>query len=726
MFKQEWKNILKKPMTIATIIAIGLVPMLYSLIFLSAYWNPYNKTEKLSVAIVNNDKGTEFNDKKLNVGKDFVEGLEDNKSFKWKVTSKKQAMEGLNDEKYYLVIELPSDFSKNAATLLDEKPKKMKLNYYTNAGKNYVGAQIGTTAIKEVNANISKEITEQYAKTVFDNFKEIGDGMTKASDGAGKVNDGAAKITDGTDVLNKNLKKLNDSMITFESGSTKLKSGAEKLSDGIKKSNDGANQLNTGLNALLEGTGTLKAGSSDLNNGLSQLVEGGNKIESGSSKLEAGSNQLNAGLKQSYAGATELQKNEAGFNENLGATNDALKSIVNGLQDGSISKEDLLKLQAISNNLDQLSKGSNQIKNGVDQIAAAQGQLYEGSNNLLAGQKELNTNLNLFNSKLQEASNGANQLAQGSNDLYIGTKKLSEGSSLLSIGLGKLNTGGDELVQGINQLNAGSKQLSDGTNKLYSGSGDLLKGATDLTKGTTELHKSLKEGGDEVNKVKTSDETDQFFAEPTELVSHKLNNVKEYGVGLTPYILSIGLFAGGLMFTSVYPMRKNSIAPTTGLAWFFSKYSVLIFVGIMQSIVADMVLIHGMGLDVKNVWLFVVFTIITSLTFYSLIQFLTVTLGNVGQYLVFIIMLLQIGGTSGTFPISLTPTFFQTIHPYLPMTYAIKGFRELISSSVNKGLVWDQVYYLCGFAVLFIVLTNVTFAVRVKLSKKNQLSEIEA
>jgi len=729
VLKQEWKNILKKPMMIATIITIGLVPMLYSLIFLSAYWNPYNKTEKLSVAVVNNDIGTEFNDKKLNVGKDFVDGLKDNHSFKWKITNKKKAMKGLKDEDYYLVIEIPTNFSKNASTLLDEKPQKMKLNYYTNAGKNYVGAQIGSNAIKEINTKISKEITEQYAKSVFNNFKDIGDGMQKASDGANKINDGAEKITDGTNTLNKNLKKLNDSMLTFENGSSKLKSGAFQLSDGIKQSNDGATKLTTGLNSLLEGSGSLKDGSSNLNSGLAQLVDGSKKIEEGSSKLETGSSQLNDGLKQSYEGSVLLQKNEIGLNNNLSATNNKLKSILSDLQNnsGSLSNEELQKkiseLQAVSKGLDQLTKGSDQIKNGFDQIVLAQNKLYEGSNSLLAGQKELNANLNVFNSKLQLASNGAEQLSQGTNDLYNGMKQLTDGSTLLSTGLGRLNIGGDQLVQGLDQLDNGSKQLSDGTNKLYNGSGDLLKGATDLTKGTTKLHQSLKDGGEEVNKVKTTDTNDKFFASPTKLVAHKLNNVKEYGVGLTPYILSIGLFAGGLMFTSVYPMRKNSTIPTSGIAWFLSKYSVLIFMGIFQAIVADLVLIYGMGLDVKNVWFFYLFTIISSLTFYSLIQFLTVTLGNLGQYLTFIMMLLQIGGTSGTFPISLTPTFFQNIHPYLPMTYAIKGFRELISNSINNGYVWDQILYLSGFALIFILLTNITFMIRVKLPKKSQLSE---
>ncbi|MCG3055919.1 hypothetical protein KZ287_27510, partial [Escherichia coli] len=127
-------------------------------------------------------------------------------------------LEGLKNEKYYLVLELPSNFSENATTLMDEDPKKMKFVYHTNAGKNYSGAQIGSNAVTKINEQIKEEVTKQYAETVFDSFKEVADGLQEASDGAGKIEDGSKTLRD-------NLKKLAESTVTFEDG-------VEKLADG--------------------------------------------------------------------------------------------------------------------------------------------------------------------------------------------------------------------------------------------------------------------------------------------------------------------------------------------------------------------------------------------------------------------------------------------------------------------------------------------------------------
>jgi putative membrane protein len=171
-------------------------------------------------------------------------------------------------------------------------------------------------------------------------------------------------------------------------------------------------------------------------------------------------------------------------------------------------------------------------------------------------------------------------------------------------------------------------------------------------------------------------------------------------------------------------MRTTSEIPTSGFSYFISKYSVLIVVGIFQAIFADAILIYGLGLKVQNELYFYLFTILTSLTLYTIIQFLTVTMDKVGQYLIFILMLLQIGGSSGTFPKVLTPTFFQIINPLLPLTYAIKGFREFMSNTIDYGYVLNQALILALFGVVFITLTNLYLTVTVKkLTKKR--SEIE-
>lgn len=726
MLKQEWRNIIKKPFLIVVIVAIMLVPMFYSLIFLSAYWNPYGKLDQLPVAVVNHDKGAVLDGKTINIGKDFVDGIKDDDKFKWEFTTDKKAMEGLKNEDYYMVIELPAGFSQHASTLLEEHPEKMELDYYTNAGKNYTGSQISASAIKDISATLSKKVTEQYADAVFKNFNSVGKGMQDASNGAKQINEGVDKLATGTDTLSKNLKKLTDSNLVLKDGTAKLQTGAMKVANGIKQSSEGARQLNSGISTVLAGANSLKQGSGDLSTGLLQLSKASKKLEDGSGQLLNGNNQLAAGLKQSVDGSAALQNSLGQFTDNLSSVDKALQNVTNEFSNasstGSISPEEIKKvlaqLQAISTSMDQLNQGGQQIHTSYAQLAEGQNKLYSASNHLVAGQKEFNANSALFDGKLSEAATASQKMAQGSIDLFNGTKRVSDGSSALSTGLDQLNSGGSQVVEGIHQLSDGSNQLYIGSGKLANGAVELLKGTNDLSQGTSTLHKSLQDGANKVNDVNANDETNSMFASPINLVAHKLNDVEDYGAGLTPYILSIGLLAGGLMFVSTYSMRTNSEMATSGLSYFISKYSVLLVVGVFQSIFADLILIYGLGIKVQNEFYFYLFTIFTSLTLYTIIQFLTVTMDKVGQYIIFILMLLQIGGSSGTFPKVLTPAFFQHINPYLPLTYSIKGFRELMSTTVDYKYVQDQALILALFGVVFITLTILYSTVKVKKQAK--------
>lgn len=748
MLKGEWKSIISKPMNILIIVGLLFVPFLYNVIFLSAYWDPYGKTDQIPVAVVNEDKGATLDGKELHVGDDFVENLKDNDTFDWRFTNKDEALEGLKDEKYYLVLELPSNFSENATTLMDEDPKKMKFVYHTNAGKNYSGAQIGSNAVTKINEQIKEEITKQYAETVFDSFKEVADGLQEASDGAGKIEDGSKTLRD-------NLKKLADSTVTFEEGVTKLASG-------ISDANKGANDLHAGTVKLLEGATKLNEKQGELASGLGQLTEAGGKLETASGQLESGAVAIDEGLNQLEG---KLPEFVSGLNEANTQVNQATKEIEQRKQQINVVKERIdsareafdAKQEQIVNSInanenipdeekqkliDEITKLSSeqfmeeqqaqvnelkaqvdkiqQLADGLKKLSAAGGQIQSGVNDLsdgasklAEGQKEFNKNFTTFNSKLGEASDGAGQLAEGTKGLKDGLQEAEKGSGKLASGLGELDKGGSQLV-------SGTKELEEGSGKLYDGSSELAEG-------TSELHSSLQEGANDAKEVNPNDKTYSMFASPTDLQDDKQNNVDKYGVGLTPYILCIGLFAGALMFSSVYSLKDPAITPTSGLAWFLSKFSVIAFMAVFQSILVATVLLWGLDLHVTSVWRFYVFTIITGLTFFTLVLFLTTALGKIGQFLTFIMLLLQIGGSSGTFPKALVPEFFQVINPFLPMTYAIRGFREIISVGDDYGFAWSQAGVLGIFALVFIILTIIVFSLNVrKFRKVNEDEEATA
>ncbi|WP_237893550.1 YhgE/Pip family protein [Priestia megaterium] len=377
------------------------------------------------------------------------------------------------------------------------------------------------------------------------------------------------------------------------------------------------------------------------------------------------------------------------------------------------------KVQELSAALQKLSKGGEDIQSAINKIADGQSQLYDGQTKVYNGAVKLADGEKQFNSKFAELNSGIA-------DAHTGAGKLADGQQQIVDGLKKSEQGSAALANGLTQLENGATKLANGSKELTNGSSRLYDGSSKLSDGTSELHSSLADGAKDAKDVKADDKTYSMFSNPTDLKSDKQNNVDKYGVGLAPYILCIGLFAGTLMFSAVYPMKEPSIRPTSGISWFLSKFSVITIVGMLQAAIAVTALLWGLHLNVTSIWHFYIFTMITGVTFFTLILFLTTGLGKVGQYLAFIILLLQIGGSAGTFPKALVPEFFQAINPYLPMTYAIRGFREIISIGDDFGYVWHQAGVLGIFAAIFITLSLIMFYINARKEKHHTEEEAAA
>lgn len=163
---KETEAILRNRKVLIPIIAVIFIPLLYSGMFLWAFWDPYAHLDKLPVAVVNNDKGATMNGEKLAIGDKLVEKLKEKKNFDWHFVSEKEAEKGLQHQTYYMAIEIPEDFSKNAATLQDEHPKPMKLIYKPNEAFNFLSAQIGDNAVEKIKEEVSNTVTETYAETM--------------------------------------------------------------------------------------------------------------------------------------------------------------------------------------------------------------------------------------------------------------------------------------------------------------------------------------------------------------------------------------------------------------------------------------------------------------------------------------------------------------------------------------------------------------------------------
>ena len=267
MIKQEFLNILRNRKILIPILAVLFIPVLYAGMFLWAFWDPYAQLTDLPVAIVNEDIGAELDGEQISIGKDVTENLVQSNQFRFVEVSKSEGEEALEKQDYYMIIELPSDFSQHATTLLNVEPEKLTINYIPNEGFNFLSAQIGDTAMERIRAEVNKQVVASYSEKLFSSITKMGEGYEVAADGASKLYTGADKLSAGASDLKGYLEQL-------ARGSIQLADGTNELSTGIVQAAEGANNLTKGLGQLSSGAGQLHQGALQASDGADQLQSG--------------------------------------------------------------------------------------------------------------------------------------------------------------------------------------------------------------------------------------------------------------------------------------------------------------------------------------------------------------------------------------------------------------------------------------------------------------------
>lgn len=659
-FGRELSAIVRNKKVLIPVIAILLVPVLYSGLFLNAFWDPYDKMEDLPVAVVNSDKGAEFNGKTLTIGEEFIDKLKDNQVFKWSFVDKETAEDGLKNNSYYMAIEIPENFSEQTTTLTSDQPSPAVIRFLPNESLNFLSSQIGSTAVDKMKTQLNAEVTKEYARTMFDQVTELSDGLVTASDGASQIADGTHTARDGAVKISENLAKLTEGSVTMQ---------------------DGVKQLVTGSSDLEKGAGQLKTGLGSLTTGLNQLQTANGQLSKGAVSAVKGAQQLTAGLQQSTQGASQVEEGSAQLTQAL----EQYAATVPGLTEDP--------------NFQQIIDSSKSLAAGAASVADAQKQLSTGATSLSGGLNQLELGLDTFGTKLGEAATGGQQLVKGSNALLTGSQKLHGGLNTLSTGL-------DTVVGGSGQLADGAVQLTDGL--------------VQLTDGTEELSSKLGEAAEATSSIKAGDKMIDMFATPIETETFVSEAVPNYGTGFAPYFISLGLFVGALLLTIVFAVKEPAIQPSNGWSWFVSKLLVMVVIGLLQSLIVDAVLLFGLGLEVQNTALFCLFTFIASVSFMALIQFLVTVFDQPGRFLAIVVLIFQLTTSAGTFPLELIPNWMQTINAWLPMTYTVSGFKATISSGDMTAL-WNNAGILMIYFVIFSALT-LTYFIMTHRKHKNEVS----
>ncbi|UOK47442.1 YhgE/Pip domain-containing protein [Bacillus tropicus] len=557
---------------------------------------------------------------------------------------------------------------------------------------------------------------------------ELKTGTTELSNGMEKLVGGQSQLEKGSQEIQKGLQELNNKVQNSVAGLGEMQLKVPSILNTVNEKIDGAGANVNQLNELTQSTaGDAKNAAQDVANLQKQIeslpkeyqeqlqpfitnaVKSTATVQQKAAGVAGGTNKLNEEVKQLKG---EISEKTSGMQskmpnpEDVGNLTSGIKKLTNA------QNEFVSKFHGLGEGLGNAKVGADRLKNGSGQLIDGVNQLFDGSGKVTEGLGTLSVGANQMAGGINQLADGSSQVTGGLGTLSVGITKLADGSNQVTTGIGTLNGG-------LNKMSTGSTQLIDGVNKLADGSGKVTDGLVKVNDGSGELAEKLGEGAEKTGEVKGTDKTYDMFASPVKVKTEKMAEVPNYGTGFTPYFLSLGLFVGALLLSIVYPLRDTVGVPKSGFSWFISKFGVLLSVGIIQAVVADVILLFGLGVEVQSIPYFILFSIVTSLAFIALIQCLVTAFGDAGRFIAIITLIIQLTTSAGTFPLELIPKFLQPFNAWLPMTYSVSGLKAVVSSG-DFNFMWQNI----GILMIFIVVLSLGTIASLTWMHKRQFKNI--
>ena len=782
MIKAEWKNIAKSTWLKIVLCAIMIIPMIYACVFLGSMWDPYGNTDQLPVAVVNNDKEVEYNDSTMDIGKQLSDKLAKNDSMDFNIVSSSKAQKGLKDGKYYMIITIPENFSKNATTLLDDDPQTMMLTYTTNPQTNYVATKMDDSAMAKVKAEISSTVTKTYSKILFKNVKTLSKGFKTAADGSQKLSDGVNTAKDGNATITENLNTLASSALVFNVGADSLVKGLSAYTEGVSTAKAGAQQLDNNSATLNNGAAQLKAGSSQLLSAVQaaekQLGDGINASAGQLNTLTSSNKQMAESSKQLSAALTKIQgainsnnlvendaqaakkvdgmistlsttistmnNNAAQLNqlaaaekkqaEQLQATQPQaaqelmLKATSHATQaatlqqvasqlSSSINTDDLKQLSTLLNGNAAVLKNQTAANAKTQQLLASSQQLATANNTAVGS---LVTNLKTVQASMKGTSTSVgmvgavSQIDNGLSTLQSGLKTYTGGVKQVNNGLGTLASNNATLNSGASQLAEGALKISSGSNQLAAGSATLGEGLTTIGDGTNTLTSSLKDASKKSN-IKSTSKTYKQMSTPVDTEKKELTNMPNNGHAMAPYMMSVALYVACMALSLMYPFGKGMTTTDSPVKFLLAKATVMVPLSIVQALILYFSLKGFCGFTPARPGLCLAFMLLLSLAFMAFIAFLAIAFGRIGEFIALIFMVFNLGASAGTYPLETAPHWYTVLHPFVPFTYSVNGFRSVIANAT--AVPTTEIFFFVGLLVVSALLTYLIVRHRSKTHK---------
>ena len=690
IFKRDLKNIIKNPAAIIIVIGLFFIPSLYAWVNIKACWNPYVNTGALPVAVVNEDTGTKFNGKNINVGNEIVEELKKNKDIGWQFVGDWQGNYGLNEGKYYALIEIPQNFSSDLTSLLSSNPIKPNIIYKANEKANAIATKITQVAenklTEEIKSNFINTVNEEafkYLNKFGDNIKnnkpqilELKNTLNQAENNISKISNELSSSVKQINSTKGNLNNLKNDLPAITNSINNLQSMVTGSKELVLNTKYSIQNLGNGLkNDLLQIQMTQNKYNELLNN-ISTVTKDNldkEKINKTIKDMNSILDSINTSIDS--AKAVLIKLNEQMHNNSIQGQIDKLASLQSVIVQ---EKEQLSILKSLIDNNKFAEKGQNIIN-----------KLIELNNNFSI--KTTNASNNLYSNIIPSLSAFADTFAQGgdsaNNVLEASKIVVPQLNGLANLGI----LSGDVASSQIKDVNKKVEDFSKKINKLQDETKNITSKNIDST----------------IELLSKNPETiASFMSSPINVKTVEVYNTGIFGVALTPFYTVLGIWVGILLMAALLTTECDEFEDGEKLSFLqkhFGKMLLFLFIGVVQTLIVITGNIHILGINPENTGLLFAMALLSCIVFTIIIFTLVSLFGNIGKAIAVVIMVFQIAGAGGIYPIQTNPEIFRMLEPLWPFTYAIDGFREAIAGPVWSSTMKD-IKMLCIFGIVFLIL----------------------
>ncbi len=697
VFTNDMKKISTNVIAVVIILGLSILPSLYAWFNIFSNWDPYgpSSTGNIKVAVVSDDAGAEISGLEINIGATVVEALQANNTIGWVFTDNSdETIEGVKAGDYYAALVIPETFSEDMVSFLTGDLEHPQIIYYENGKKNAIAPKITQKAQKTVR----QQVNATFISTLAESAMKAGNVISATdSDGVSIADTMTEKLTalssDMDTYINilSSFKGIMDSAqsiisttkIMLPSLDTVLDSSKTSLSSMQTMVNSSTNTVNTVSDMMLS--------SLDMIDGTLTMI----------------SNVVNSDLSSAQTVSTIVLNGIGAVNNMIPYAKEIFNSSVAGIE----AKGD----EKINSQINTIRGQFDLVKSDADHVGSSSAVAVANSNDLI----------DKIQAELEHCSNDIAVLK----DTYSSSVKpqlsstVTNAQAALNTTVNALSSFNLNLGSTDNVLTSYSDTLADGNTNLDT-TLELAQELSDYIKTLTENMSELSDNENYNKLIEVMDSNPELLGEfassPVSLDTVRIYPIENYGSAMAPFYTVLALWVGALILVAIIHVKVHPIPGVSGICprhAYFGRYMLFFLVGQLQTLITVLGDLHFIGIQCEHPVMFWFAGAMCSFVFTLFIYSLTVALGNIGEALAVVVMVVQVAGAGCTFPIETLPKVFHSLYNYLPFQFGMNAMKEAIAGLYENSY-WT---YIAKLSVYLLVSLFIGLVGAIPFRKLNKI-----